>query len=269
MDEGKQTSLEERMAKEGLSYVGFGLVYEKFILSQLVKKLVSEYEIKTVCEYPANSLMGNNSDVFEGCEVTRTRKPSDLTKKFDLVWNFCEFEQANDPTSFMDTTLDLSRSYVMIVTQNLRNIGVLTHRLYHLLWRVPWDHGYLPRMSANAVKSKLGNADAKIIETGAFDVPWFVLDLYESGKFLRKLIFDAGTSERDLKESMFERSPMWLRSWLSHHRYVLIRKSQSSTSDSKINSINKIRNRTNSPLNAYIWNSGSSPRSSKDYSPNR
>jgi len=217
------TDLGAKIQREGVAYAGFGLVYEKFVFSEVASRLVKEFSLRTVCEYPANNLMGNNSDVFEGCEITRLAAGANEERKFDLVWNFCEFEQADDPTCLIKKAAELSNGLVLVVTQNIRNPGVLIHRLYHALRIQRWDHGRLSRMSYNAVKSRIKKERFEVIETGAFDLPWFILDVYESGKFLRKLILDAGTNERSLRKSVFEEWPMWIRSWLAHHHYVLFR----------------------------------------------
>lgn len=140
----------------------------------------------------------------------------------DLVWNFCEFEQG-DPVALVEKAIALSEKFVLIVTQNRRNLGVVIHRLQHMLKRAPWDHRRLSQMSFKAVKSAIGNTNAEIVETGAFDIPWFVLDVYETGRFLRRITFDAGTDVKSMRKSMFERGPRWARFWLAHHHYVLLR----------------------------------------------
>jgi len=227
MDEEPTADLDARIRKEGVAYAGFGLVYEKFVFSELASRLVKEFGLRTICEYPANNLMGNNSDVFVGCDITRLDAAANEGRSFDLVWNFCEFEQADDPTNLIQKVTELSNGLVLIVTQNIRNPGVPIHRLYHVLKMKPWDHGDLSRMSYNAVKSRIKKERFQIIETGSFDAPWFILDVYESGRFLRKLIFDAGTHQSNLRKSPFEEWPMWIRSWLAHHHYVLFRKKES------------------------------------------
>jgi hypothetical protein len=228
MDEEQTAGLGARIEEEDVGYAGFGLVYEKFVFSELASRLVKEYHIRTICEYPANNLMGNNSNVFIGCEVTKLHAAANEQSKFDLVWNFCEFEQAEDPTILIADTLQLSNGYVLIVTQNIWNPGVLIHRLYHVFKMMRWDHGKLLRMSYKAVKSVLDKEGFQIVEIGAFDAPWFILDVYESGKFLRRLIQDAGTSESNLQKSIFEKCPLWIRYWLAHHHYVLFRKNETS-----------------------------------------
>jgi hypothetical protein len=225
MDEETKNDLDAAMRKEGLEYAGFGLVYEKSVFSKLALRLVAEFGLRTICEVPANNLMGNNSDVFTNCEITRLTSEEDGDKRrFDLVWNFCEFEHAEDPTEFIRRLSDHSNGLMMVVTQNIRNPGVLIHRLYHLLKGKPWDHGKLSRMSYNAVRAEIRKIGFEVVETGAFDAPWFILDVYESGKFLRKLLRDAGTNDQNLKHTRFESWPLIIRSWLAHHHYVLFRK---------------------------------------------
>lgn len=223
MDENQPVDLSARIENEGVPYAGFGLVYEKFVFSELVSRLIKEFDLETICEYPANNFMGNNSDVFVGCEITRLDAGTSEGRRFDLVWNFCEFEQAADPAYFIEKAAELSNGLVLVVTQNIRNPGVLIHRVYHALEMRRWDHGKISRMSYNAVKPVIQKEGFEIIETGAFDAPWFILDVYESGKFLRKLTLDAGTNEKNLRKSVFEECPMWIRSWLAHHHYVLFR----------------------------------------------
>ena len=117
--------------------------------------VVKEYHIRTICEYPANNLMGKNSDVFMLCEVTKLHGTANEESKFDLVWNFCEFQQAEDPRILIADTLQLSNGHVLIVTRNIPNPGFLIHRLYHVFKMMRWDHGKLSRMSYKALKSVL------------------------------------------------------------------------------------------------------------------
>jgi hypothetical protein len=76
------------------------------------------------------------------CEITRTRDATNVPKRFDLVWTFCE--QARDPVALIEKAIGLSEKFVLIVTQNRRNHGVIIHRLLHMLKRAPWDHGEPP-----------------------------------------------------------------------------------------------------------------------------
>lgn len=207
--------------------LGFGTEYEKFIMRDIARSLIHELGISSVCEYPSNRLMGDNSEVFEAHDVTVDRLTfADGTKKgeYDLVWNFCEIECAQDPLRLINQMLNLTRRYVLIVSQNKRNIGVPLHRIYHVLKRREWDHGIMAMMSPKPV-CKLLKPYGNIVEVNYFDVPWFVLDVYETGGFLRRMVPRTFAGEMlSLKKSMFEEMPTSVKSWLAHHGYVLFEK---------------------------------------------
>ena len=209
---------------------GFGTAYEKHLIGKIFAGYVENYHIKTVCEFPSNDLMGDNSSEFEalGCQVTRLPLSSpDSSKTYDLVWCFCEFEQQDDPVALMQKAFDKSNKYVMIVTQNRRNIGVPLHYLYHFFARRKWDHGHYKYMNTSWIEKNL-TKDHVIIERGAFDAPWFILDVYEAGSLLLRLIpkslLGGKISQADIKPSFFEKMPYGRKKWLSHHLYLLIEK---------------------------------------------
>ena len=205
---------------------GFGVKYEKFILQKIIKEIVFHRRIRTVCEYPANNLMGNNSEIFDnlGC-TTRRMKTLHATKiKHDLVWNFCEFENTNNPEKMIEDMLNLSSSYIFIVTQNNKNLGVRLHLLYHLLNGRKWNHGTIKSMSYGAVMKPLTKFSVEIVNYGWFDVPWFILDVYEMGQTINRVTHGKFVDNSDLKESRFEGLPNSIKSSLSHHFYVLAKK---------------------------------------------
>lgn len=194
--------------------LGYGTEYEKMILKRIAKEICQRYQIRSACEYPENDLLGE--DVI----FPRTKK----AKRYDLVWNFCEFERQKDPAQLIAQMRQKSRRYLLIITQNHRNPGVFLHFFYHLLVRRPWDHGSLKRMSYQSVLKVLKKFDnLKAIQIGAFDIPWFVLDVYESGKIFRNLPFFKDKLKQ-LKESRFEEWPLLLKMWLAHHHFLLIKK---------------------------------------------
>jgi len=205
---------------------GFGVKYEKFILQKIVKELVLTLGIKTVCEYPANNLMGNNSEIFDdlGCTVRRMKTFHKTGFKYDLVWDFCEFEKSDNPAKLVKDMLSLSCGYILIVTQNNRNLGVHLHLLYHFLIRKKWDHGTIKLMSHGVVMKTLTKFGAKILNCGWFDAPWFILDVYEMGRIIKQVAFSKFVDTSELRESLFEKLPNGIKSWLSHHFYVLAKK---------------------------------------------
>ena len=187
---------------------------------------MSNLGIRTVCEYPANNLMGDNNEIFDGsgCTVKRMKTFNQSRIRYDLVWNFCEFENTDNPEKMIEDMLSLSRDYIFIVTQNNRNLGVHLHLLYHFLNGRKWDHGSIRSMSHSAVMQHLTKFNVKILDYGWFDAPWFILDVYETGRILKRLTFSKFVDNSELKESRFEELPTSIKSWLSHHFYVLAKK---------------------------------------------
>lgn len=209
----------------------FGMAYEKFAFANLVKRLLHNYNIRSVCEYPANDLMGNNSEAFVrfGCRVNRSatrHNNENALKKYDLAWSFCEFEKSEDPYDLVQKMMSLSKKYGLIVTQNKYNV-LMYHRLYHLVKRKNWDHGFIQHMSSTSIVKVLEYFNFEKIEVGAFDVPWFVLDFYEGGSFVRRFAPTSLLNTQEMKESVLEKFPTSIKTLLAHHHYVLWEKSSS------------------------------------------
>ena len=217
-------------------HLGFGTLYEKFILGGFFRKFIEQLDIHTVCEYPTNNLMDNNSEEFEraGCAVVRMTA-LEAGETYDFVWNFCEFERSSDSMQMIREMLGLSKRYMFIVVQNKRNIGVPLHWIYHLFTGRKWDHGRMRQMSLAAVKSAFEHENVRILEHGFFDVPWFILDVYESGKPLRWMAPRSYVEASRMKESLFEGLPNWLKGWLAHHAYVLFEKKPQAAKKADLN----------------------------------
>jgi hypothetical protein len=207
--------------------LGFGTEYEKFVLRDVAKKIVQELSIKSVCEYPSNSLMGDNSEIFsdQTLQTTKLTRPHRNTEsKSDLVWNFCEIEQQREPSELINEMLSLTKRYLLIITQNRRNPGIPLHWVYHVLVGKKWDHGRFSLMTPKPLIRILSRY-GKIIRVGYFDVPWFILDIYESGVILRRLIPKSFSgSMLGLKKSRFEELPTRYKQYLAHHAYILFEK---------------------------------------------
>lgn len=145
--------------------------------------------------------------------------------QYDLVWNFCEIEQQEQPLKLLKSMLALTRRYLLVIVQNRWNPGVVLHKIQHNLAGKDWDHGNIALMSIRPVVESLSHF-GRILEIGYFDVPWFVLDIYESGALLRRLIpRSISGSALKLRKSRFEDLPSWCKKYLAHHSYVLFEKS--------------------------------------------
>ncbi len=207
---------------------GYGTAYEKALLFDYAEEWVSKYDIKNVLEYPANNLMGNNNEIFEkllgkeNCE--RLEKNEKAEQKYDLAWCFCEFENDEDSQKFIQDMLDKSR-YVLIITQNYLNLGVLIHRIWHILWRRKWDHGIISKSSSGSVKKYVKN-NHEIVESGSFDCPWFYFDIYETFSDVKRLLKEEEQKEQEfvITKSLFEKLPLPAKRIICHHNYLIIEK---------------------------------------------
>ena len=199
--------------------IGYGSNYEKHILRNIFLDLLGKHKIGSVLEFPANKLMGKHQDMFENTGVKAGKN------KADLVWNFCEFEQSQNPEFLLKEMAELSHKYIFIITGNRRNLGVILHRIFHLLTLKKWDHGQILKMDYKKVKKEVKkNKNLKILEKGAFDIPWFILDVYECGRFLRKFVPKTQSEKITIKPSCFENLPFFLKKYLAHHFYLLVEK---------------------------------------------
>lgn len=206
--------------------LGFGTEYEKWLLTGIVEKLHATYRFRSAADYPCNLLLGDSRDVFRSAGVPCTRLSApERNAPFDLLFSFCEFEQAPDTEAFLRTLDGFGSRYVLIVTQNWRNPGVPLHRLYHLLAGVPWDHGRLSRASDAAVLRTVRRCGLpwNLVERRCFDIPWFILDVYETGTFLRKLVPEGsrGAPSAGMAPSRFENLPLAISRYLAHHFLLL------------------------------------------------
>jgi len=206
--------------------VGYGTAYERKLLNALLKRLVKVYGIRSILEYPATDLLGDPRILYEGLEILVERRRFAKTegRKYDLVWNFCKIEKADDPIKLLTEMTKLTSKYVLLIGQNIFNLGVPLHKVYHTLRRSAWDHGIFGRMRLGYAMELAHAQGLIILEHGYFDAPIFVLDLYETGSLLRGH-FTKRTRLGDtlLKESPFERLPRLFKSLLSHHWYLLCR----------------------------------------------
>jgi len=187
-----------------LLHEGYGTEYERFAMNKFVAKMVKKYDISTVLEMPANGVMGISgikSLMFArvGCDVTVSHPSQeflDNAKKmwdcfgleanfvkthwvnsifddnsFDLVWNFCVYEHFDNPEAVIREMLRVTNKYVFLEIQNVHNIGLPVHRLYHLFHNQPWDHGNMRQMKISTLSNIFNGLNAVGTEIGATDMP--------------------------------------------------------------------------------------------------
>jgi len=216
---------------------GLGTTYERYALNQFTFALSQELRIKTICELPANGVMGvpgikslgfalsgarvtlvyPNEKILEKARLlwyalglkaefltvdpTKTKIPD---SSFDLVWNFCVFEHLDKPKDLIAEMARISRKYVLIQTQNILNPGNWFHFIYHQIRREKWDHGGLENMCWWKVEDLLKKNNLQIIERGGTDLPpWFDINMKitrERGVLWEKEFFRSKVKILPIKE---------------------------------------------------------------------
>lgn len=196
---------------------GIGIASERYFIADMEKRFAKKYHIKSVLEAPSDGLMGipgMNSVYFarEGIDITLSSpseklitnakkfwKKLDLSKKikfvidsdykypfkknsFDLVWNYCIFERF-DEDFLLPKMIDISKKWVLIVTQNRFNWGYPIHKNYHKKLGMKWDHGYPKLMDMRYLTKLFNKYNLEIVEKGCIDVPpWLdTFDMHTRG----------------------------------------------------------------------------------------
>jgi len=140
---------------------GLGTVYERFMIDEYLKRLLSRYDIKKVLEAPVfgmTGVSGLNSIYFAGnkCAVVlidNDKERIECIKKvwkeidqnaeviylenfdklpfkdnsFDMVWNFCAMENINEE-KLVKEMFRVSSKLVLIITPNDMNIFNLSRK---------------------------------------------------------------------------------------------------------------------------------------------
>ena len=273
---------------------GKGTAYERYALNKFLSNLINRLNIKSVLELPANGIMGYpglKSLIFAkyGCDVTLVNPSEKATEEikqlwnsfglkatfvvgdyfntglssnsYDLVWNFCIFEHINDPDRLIREMYRLARKYILIETQNIFNIGIPIHHLYHKILGEVWDHGEIKKMDIYKMVKLLKQNDLTVFEIGGTDLPpWPDINMKISEKLNEKMNFtgyedefikyrpsvwlkDANQIAKKLKMYEFRtKFPLWmnilkiwhilleipaprfLKVFFSHHPYVIAKK---------------------------------------------
>lgn len=198
--------------------MGFGTAYETNILKNILDYVIHKYRINKVLEYPITSLL--NDFKYKG--KATSIMPSEA--HYDLVWSFCYFEHIHDSVQYIDEVSSKTDKYVMIIIQNNKNLGVILHWIYHMILRREWDHGKISKMSPRKLRRAIAKKGLLICEDGFHDVPWFIIDVYEFGNFLKKLVPSSLVQQKDIKPSRLERLPRIIKSFFAHHYHVLAEK---------------------------------------------
>lgn len=214
---------------------GFGSVYGRYVRNHLSRRLVAQYNIRSVLEAPCNAESyfaspGTQSVVFAeaGCAVTLLHPDEEIVVKtrdfwqqldlgetpviqhadlyhlpfaddqFDLVWNFDYVPLFDDPARYIAEMARVSRNVVKIIVPNFKNVGYPVHALLNAVNRRSSAWGQRRWMAIAPVADALQSLGLRVVETGLVDMPpWPGFDaLNLLGKFVRRNTVEAGEDQR-------------------------------------------------------------------------
>lgn len=182
---------------------GFGLVYERYKLGNLLKGLVKKYDIKSVLELPGGGVKAMPSVYsicmgLAGCNVTivngeraslkvwkrlgiedrvtfiecgdicQTQLPD---RTFDFVWSFVIFGTFSNPDNVLKEMKRVSKRHVALFMGNKRNVGYYFHRFAHWYSKIPWTHGDVTLRVPKRIKNMMQEEGMKIEKIGLVDTP--------------------------------------------------------------------------------------------------
>ena len=93
------------------------------------------------------------------------------SNSFDLVWNFVTFTSLPDKDAYIEEVKRITRRYVMLIVCNNFQLGYPWHRVIHMLFRFPWNHGETRYNYVWNVKRLLRDHGLAIVEAGTIDSP--------------------------------------------------------------------------------------------------
>lgn len=182
---------------------GFGVTYDRFIMTIQQRRLAKKYKLKSIIESPSFGAKAAGSlyslgYALSGCEVTLvnpeielldswqklqikdklhyientdyTRLPFD-DNHFDLAWNFVTFTNLDNQQVWLKEMVRVANPYVMVISCNNLQIGYPWHRLIHRFWHFSWNHGNTYFNYIWNVKKFFTDSGLRIVEYGAIDTP--------------------------------------------------------------------------------------------------
>lgn len=182
---------------------GFGVTYDRAIMTKQQQMLTKKYNLKTILESPSYGAKAAGSLYSLGyalsfCDVTLVNPETELlhywkelqikdrlnyienadytslpfdNNSFDLVWNFVTFAHLDNQQEWLREMTRLTKRYLMVISCNNLQIGYPWHRIIHKLWKFPWNHGNNYFNYIWNVRKFFRNSGLKIIEYGAIDTP--------------------------------------------------------------------------------------------------
>ena len=181
----------------------FGVNYERFALSSLIKKLCRALTIETVAELPAHGakaapslyslgfgLCGKLVTLINGVEEykkewdrlnigdnVRFAAQKDILHtdfeddSFDFVWNFAFIPMAPDPDALIEEMKRISKRYVALFSVNAGNVGYPIHSTLHKINKIPWTHGDRRYNRRSFAAKQLESHGLSVVRKGFVDCP--------------------------------------------------------------------------------------------------
>jgi hypothetical protein len=181
----------------------FGVTYDRYVLLQLHRVLTRQLGLHQIVEMPSHGAKAAGSlysigFALAGCDVTlvnpemeqmggwkklgigeRARPVSGMDvyrtgfadNRFDLAFNFVTWTELADPLRYLQEMKRISNNYVLLITCNNFQPGYPWHRLLHLIFDFPWNHGQVRYNHITTVKKLFRQSGLNVIEYGAIDTP--------------------------------------------------------------------------------------------------
>jgi hypothetical protein len=182
---------------------GFGVTYDRYIMTCQQRILVRQLGLKSVLESPSHGAKAAGSlyslgYALSGCDVVlvnpepaplaywdtlglrerlRTVTADDPARlpfrdgHFDLAWNFVTFTELCNQDAWLEEMRRVSRQYVMVISCNNFQLGYPWHRVIHFVYGFPWTHGNVRFNYVWNIRKWFKLHGLAITEAGAIDTP--------------------------------------------------------------------------------------------------
>ena len=194
--------------------VGIGVVYEQFMLAELLLKTAKKYRVKTALEAPLYGMAGITGinsvplarngvslslaeyrkekleEAKKAWKLVKSKPEFFLLRKkklpfednsFDMVWNFAALWHLRNPEAFLEEAARVAKKLVIVFMPNRTNPCFLARKL---TGKLPEKHRWT---DMNLISEKLEKNGLKIKESGVIDIPPWPDTVVSLGELLSPL----------------------------------------------------------------------------------